>query len=173
VPVPPPLGHLAVGTMTVQLDDAARSTAEARRYREKGPVGSTQEAGLDTEGALALAWDDAPRYGALQGADQHLTRLPQLISSVPPEWVEVPANHPPITVRVSFVVNAHGDVEAARVLDPGEPAYDQAAVETVMRWKFRPAEDAAGPTLAFLLIPFVFRAPGWDVSQAPAPRRTL
>jgi len=173
VPLPPPLGHLAVGTMTVQLDEAARSTEEARRYRENGPVGAAHEAGLDTEGALARAWDDQPRYAALAGADHHLTRPPQLLSTVPPEWVDLPAHHPPITVRVSFAVNAHGDVEAARVLDPGEPRCDEVAVEAVMRWKFRPAEDAAGPTLAFLLVPFVFRAPDWNVAPAPASSRPM
>jgi len=173
VPLPPPLGHLALGTMTVRLDDAARSTAEARRYRENDPVGAGQPSGLETEAALALAWDDQPRYAALEGANQHLRRPPQLISSVPPEWVEVPANHPPITVRVSFVVDARGDVEAARVLEPGEPPYDEVAVQAVMRWKFRPAEDAAGPTRSFLLVPFVFKAPSWNVAPAPAASRPL
>lgn len=166
VPLPPPLGHLEIGAMTVRLDEAAQSTAEARRYRENSPAITGGPAGPDTEAELALLWSDQPRYAALLGEDHVLTRPPRLVSSVPPEQVPDTANHPSITVRVSLVVNAHGDVEAARALEQGDPRYDQAAVDSVMRWKFQPAEDATGPTLAFLLVPFVFRPPGWSISPA-------
>ena len=42
-------------------------------------------------------------------------------------------------------VNTKGHVEAVRVLRSDEQAFEQSAVETVKKWKFKPAEKNGSP----------------------------
>jgi len=49
------------------------------------------------------------------------------------------------TVVMLVGVNTKGRVEAVRVLRSDEQAFEQAAVETVKKWKFKPAEKNGNP----------------------------
>jgi len=49
------------------------------------------------------------------------------------------------TVVMLVGVNTKGRVEAVRVLRSDEQAFEQAAVETVRKWKFKPAEKNGNP----------------------------
>ena len=49
------------------------------------------------------------------------------------------------TVVMVVGVNTKGRVEAVRVLRSDEQAFEQAAVETVRKWKFKPAEKNGNP----------------------------
>jgi TonB family protein len=70
---------------------------------------------------------------------------------------------------VSFVVDDQGNVEAARVVESNDARFNITSVEAVLRWKFRPAEVEAGPAMAFVTIPFVFKAPK-PLQPAPVPQ---
>jgi len=49
------------------------------------------------------------------------------------------------TVVMLVGVNTKGRVQAVRVLRSDEQAFEQAAVETVRKWKFKPAEKNGSP----------------------------
>ena len=61
-------------------------------------------------------------------------------------------------VVIETLVNAKGDVTAARVARSAGTAFDSSSVETARRWRFSPAPlSAARPTLAYVI--FGFREP--------------
>ncbi len=49
------------------------------------------------------------------------------------------------TVVMLVGVGANGHVEAVRVLRSDERAFEQTAVQTVKKWKFKPAEKNGNP----------------------------
>ena len=49
------------------------------------------------------------------------------------------------TVMLLVGVNTKGHVAAVRVLRSDEPAFEKSAVETVKKWKFKPAEKNGQP----------------------------
>ncbi len=49
------------------------------------------------------------------------------------------------TVVMLVGINTKGHVEAVRVLRSDERAYEQSAVQTVKKWKFKPAEKNGSP----------------------------
>ncbi len=153
-------GRQKLGLMTVQVDGAVASTKAARSYQEAhgdSKLESTAPQVIDKVGQL---WSDVPEYVALLKRDMHYKRLPKLISSVAPEQPDPsPPPNATVTVLVSFVVDARGSVEAARVVESSDARFNSASVEAVLRWKFQPAEVDGGPAMAIITIPFVFNAP--------------
>ncbi len=53
-------------------------------------------------------------------------------------------------------VNAKGRVEAVRVLRSDEQAFEQAAVKTVKKWKFKPAEKNGSPVPVQVTVEMTF-----------------
>jgi len=49
------------------------------------------------------------------------------------------------TVVLLVGVNSKGHVEAVRVLRSDEPAFEQSAVATVKKWRFKPGEKNGQP----------------------------
>jgi len=66
---------------------------------------------------------------------------PKATSAPDPKFPDLPADAEPRgTVVMLIGVSAKGRVEAVRVLRSDEPAFEKSAVDTVKKWKFKPAE---------------------------------
>ncbi len=59
-------------------------------------------------------------------------------------------------VRVEFVVETDGTVSAAAVKDSTEPAFDEAALQAVRRWKFEPATEKGQAVRSAMVVPVRF-----------------
>ena len=71
---------------------------------------------------------------------------PKATSAPDPKFPELPADAEPHGTVVMLVgVNTKGRVAAVRVLRSDEKAYEQSAVETVKKWKFKPAQKNGQP----------------------------
>ena len=71
---------------------------------------------------------------------------PKAIHAPDPKFPDLPVDaerHGTVVMLVG--VNGKGRVEAVRVLRSDERAYEQTAVETVKKWKFKPAEKDGSP----------------------------
>ena len=73
-------------------------------------------------------------------------RPPKAVSAPDPKYPELPEGAEERgTVVMLIGVNTKGHVEAVRVLRSDEPAFEKAAVATVKRWKFKPAQKNGHP----------------------------
>jgi len=164
-------GRYKLGLMTVQVDGAVMRTKEALGYQEAHGDSKVESAAPQVVDRIVRLWSDVPEYVAILNRDMHYKRLPKLTSSVAPEQPPGPPLPPnaAVTVLVSFVVDDQGNVEAARVVESNDARFNITSVEAVLRWKFRPAEVEAGPAMAFVTIPFVFKAPK-PLQPAPVPQ---
>jgi TonB family protein len=71
---------------------------------------------------------------------------PKATSAPDPKFPDLPPDAEPRGTVVMLVgVNAKGQVAAVRVLRSDEKAFEQSAVETVKKWKFKPAEKSGRP----------------------------
>ena len=71
---------------------------------------------------------------------------PKAIHAPDPKFPDLPPDAEPHGVVVMLVgVNSKGHVAAVRVLRSDERAYEQTAVATVKKWKFKPAEKSGRP----------------------------
>jgi len=71
---------------------------------------------------------------------------PKAIHSPDPKFPDLPSDAERHGIVVMLVgVNAKGHVQAVRVLRSDEKAYEQSAVDTVKKWKFKPAEKNGQP----------------------------
>ncbi len=76
-----------------------------------------------------------------------LTRAPELLEFVPAEYPpEAEAAGIQGSVLLAIVIDEHGEVTEARVLDPGpHPGFAPAALHAVVQFRFRPAEIDGKP----------------------------
>jgi len=81
---------------------------------------------------------------------------PQVIRQVPPEYPEL-AEQSELegVVLVQIGVNEFGDVIEARVIE-GIPLLNDAAIEAVMKWKFKPAKQRDIPVPVRIVVPIRF-----------------
>lgn len=71
---------------------------------------------------------------------------PKATSAPDPKYPALPADAEPRgTVVMLIGVNAKGKVEAVRVLRSDQAAFEKSAVNTVKKWKFKPAEKDGKP----------------------------
>jgi periplasmic protein TonB len=71
---------------------------------------------------------------------------PKAIHAPDPKFPDLPVDaerHGTVVMLVG--INTKGHVEAVRVLRSDERAYEQSAVQTVKKWKFKPAEKSGTP----------------------------
>ena len=93
----------------------------------------------------------------------------------PPEVVtKVDAVFPPgvtpageVVVALRVTVGADGDVAGVEVAASGGPAYDQAAVDAVRQWVFKPALRGGEPVASRIRVPFRFTPPATEVAPLP------
>jgi periplasmic protein TonB len=68
---------------------------------------------------------------------------PKAISTPDPKYPDLPADSDPQgTVVLLIGINAKGHVEAVQVMRSDEAAFEKPAVETVKKWKFKPAQKS-------------------------------
>ena len=71
---------------------------------------------------------------------------PKATHAPDPKFPDLPPDAEPHGTVVMLVgVNAKGHVAAVRVLRSDEKAFEQSAVDTVKKWKFKPAEKNGQP----------------------------
>lgn len=102
-----------------------------------------------------------------------LTRAPELVEFVPAEYPEdAEAAGIEGAVVLSIVIDEHGEVLQAVVLEPGaHPSFAAAALHAVQRFRFRPAEidGAPAPVEITYRYEFVLRRPEPKAAAADAP----
>jgi TonB family protein len=81
----------------------------------------------------------------------HTTARSRCEQTHPPEALTTPnpvlrRNDPAIKVKVSFIVGADGRVHSPFILESAGTAEDQAILETVRSWRYRPAMCNGVPT---------------------------
>lgn len=99
-----------------------------------------------------------------------------LLASAPLWSAEKPFDEPPMPMRtsapnyptqlkrdgitgmvsVSIVVNEKGEVQDAKVEKSSNPGFDQAAIDAVSKWKFKPAKKAGEPVAVKVVVPVKF-----------------
>ena len=111
---------------------------------------------------LLRVWSNVPDYIRILKSDRTLKQQPRLTSSITPVYpaVLIPADGK-VSVLMSLLINEHGDVEAARVVNSMDSRFNKAAIEAVLQWKFSPAESAEGPTKVFVSAPLIFQGTNW------------
>lgn len=127
-------------------------------------------------------------FGSLRAANPAAEPLvadsaPTLVSWAPPPY-------PPDAlkekiegkVKLRVVVDAHGQITAARILEPVDPRLDAAALDAVKKWKFTPGLEEGQPTACSIDVPVVFSAktarqkikpgflPPYELLPQPSPR---
>jgi TonB family protein len=71
---------------------------------------------------------------------------PKAVSAPDPKYPDIPADAEPLgTVVMLIGITAKGHVEPVRVVHSDETAFEKTAVETVKKWKFKPAEKNGRP----------------------------
>lgn len=111
------------------------------------------------DGVLNGSLDGAP-FGVLHGLPKQQgpiyldggVRPPERITFVKPEYPEV-ARKSRVEGKVilELVVGRTGDVEEVKVLR-SDPLFDQAAVDAVVRWKYRPALQGGRAVKVYLTV---------------------
>lgn len=92
----------------------------------------------------AVAADD-PAFAGFQTVTGGM-KPPKAISAPDPKYPDLPEDAEPRgTVVMLIGVNAKGHVAAVHVLRSDEAAFEKTAVETVKKWKFKPAEKDGHP----------------------------
>jgi TonB family protein len=160
LPIPASGGPSNLGMVTVQVAAAAVATRNALKYDNEHAAASSAPASADAMEKVAKLWSDVPEYVAVIRGDTKYRKLPKLVSSVAPAQTAATVSPPHglVKVTVSFFVDTEGNVEAARVLDSNNSAFNIPAVSAVLQWKFKPAETDKGPAMAMIVVPFVFEA---------------
>ncbi len=106
--------------------------ASARTQTQQGDASSTPS-------NPAVAADD-PAFAGYQAVTKGI-KPPKAISTPDPKYPDLPQDAEPRgTVVLLIGVNPKGHVGAVRVLRSDESVFETTAVETVKKWKFKPAE---------------------------------
>jgi len=71
---------------------------------------------------------------------------PKAVHAPDPKFPDLPPGAEPHGLVVMLIgVNAKGHVQAVRVLRSDEKIFEQSALDTVKKWKFKPAEKSGKP----------------------------
>ena len=124
---------------------------------------------LSAQGARnSPAGEDAPRH-----VGDHGVSRPEKISGKPPEYTEI-ARKSGIrgAVIVEAIIDERGNVTNARILKSLPLGLDQAALDAVQRWKFKPAMFEGRPVKVYYTLTVNFQVEG-AVSYGPLFRKFL
>jgi len=103
-----------------------------------------QNATMPSDSSSIMAADD-PAFAAFPPVTQGM-KAPKATSAPDPKFPNLPADAEPRgTVVMLIGVTAKGRVDPVRVLRSDEPAFEKSAVDTVKKWKFKPAEKDGHP----------------------------
>lgn len=84
-----------------------------------------------------------------------LDRIPQAIAQPSPQSPQGPGIENGV-VRVSFIVDADGNVRDPKVVESSDFAFESAAVQGVKRWKFRPGMKGGRKVATLMEVPIRF-----------------
>jgi len=88
---------------------------------------------------------DDPAFASFQPVTKGI-KTPKTTSAPDPKFPDLPADAEPRGAVVMLIgVSTKGHVAAVRVLRSDEAAFEQTAVATVKKWKFKPAEKDGRP----------------------------
>jgi len=96
--------------------------------------------------------------GAPQGQpDNHDSQPPQIIKQTKPVYPAAMKRDSMVgNVLVEFVVDASGKVQSPKVVSSNNPAFEQPALDAVLKWKFKPGTVDGKPAATRLRMPVVF-----------------
>ena len=115
-------------------------TASTTSQAQANPPGSSST--LSTSPA---DFSDDETFSRFERVTQGM-RPPKATHAPDPKFPDLPADAEPRGTVVMLVgVNAKGHVAVVRVLRSDEKAFEQSAVDTVKKWKFKPAERNGQP----------------------------
>lgn len=69
-------------------------------------------------------------------------------------------------VTVDLIVGTNGRVQSAVVYESDSPGFDEAAVEAVLKWQFKPALKDGKPVPAKMRVPILFKLDDWSERRA-------
>jgi TonB family protein len=99
---------------------------------------------------------DDPAFADFQPISKGI-KPPKAISAPDPKYPDLPQDAEPIgTVVMLIGVNAKGHVGPVHVLRSDEQAFEKTAVETVKKWKFKPAQKDGHPVPVQLTVEMKF-----------------
>lgn len=127
-------------------------------------------------GAWTLWAQEGPRATDSPMRMNQQVTPPRKISGAPPAFTEA-ARKAGVQgiVILEAIIDEHGDVRDLRVLDSLTTDLDQAALEAVRTWKFKPAVFEHHPVKVFytLTVRFINPDGGWKESYGPQFRKFL
>lgn len=100
---------------------------------------------------LKELWSDNPEYAAAY-AQSAFTKKPEPVTQAPPVPPLFLTPEMKVSTGVAFIVDESGTVIAARVLESTDPRFNQAAIDSVLKWTYTPAENNGQPVKSFLYI---------------------
>jgi TonB family protein len=105
----------------------------------------TQQNDTSSMSTNAVTAADDPAFAGFQPVTRGM-KPPKATSAPDPKYPDLPQDAEPRgTVVMLIGVNAKGHVAAVHVLRSDEPAFEKTAVETVKKWKFKPAQKDGRP----------------------------
>ena len=109
-----------------------------------GPGWAQSSTPSDSSSTISTSADD-PAFAQFPPLAKG-TKPPKATFSPDPKCPDLPEGAEPRGTVVLLVgINAKGHVEPVRVVHSDEPAFEKTAVETVKKWKFKPAEKDGHP----------------------------
>lgn len=164
-----PGGKSSVVPMKLAIDDKGVVTRAL-------PVNRVSDALLAKIRKEVLRWKFAPAKKAGQAVGAEIV-VPVLclpsdggaVKIEPPKAISQGRPIYPIAMRrygitgevmVEFMVSATGEVQNPVVLRSNGPAFDDQAIEAVLKWKFRPATREGQPTAMKMQVPIIFELTG-------------
>jgi TonB family protein len=108
-------------------------------------TGAPQPDSSSTISTLPTETVDDPTFTQFQRVTKGI-KPPKATSAPDPKFPELPPDaerHGSVVMLIG--VNAKGRVQAVRVLRSDEQAFEKSAVETVKKWKFKPAQKDGQP----------------------------
>jgi protein TonB len=87
-----------------------------------------------------------------------LDRIPEAVTQMPPHFPQaLKHDYTFAQVMVEFIVDSDGNVRAATVVESTAAAFDQAAVDGVSKWHFRPGMKAGRRVNTRMRVPIRFK----------------
>ena len=106
-------------------------------------LGQSSDARADSSSTVSTAIPDLPDDETFSHFERITpgTRPPKATYAPDPKFPDLPSDFEQNGIVVMVVgVNAKGRVQAVRVVRSDQKAFEQSAVATVKKWKFKPAE---------------------------------
>lgn len=111
-----------------------------------GAYGQNGNSSNDSSAVVASGTPaDDPAFAAFLPVTKGI-KPPKAVSAPDPKYPDIPVDaEPQGTVVMLIGITAKGHVEPVRVVHSDEPAFEKTALDTVKKWKFKPAEKNGHP----------------------------